>query len=103
MSKEHGLFMELNETISVELIYIAPNSQNSVKLDLAKGTNIQQAIQQSGLPERFPEIDLNVNKVGIFSKIQALDTVLKSGDRVEIYRPLLADPKEARRQRANKK
>ena len=95
--------MVQNETISVELIYIEPNSQNSLKLNLVKGTNIEQAIQGSGLLERFPNIDLNINKVGIFSKIQELDTVLCPGDRIEIYRPLLADPKEARRQRAKKK
>jgi uncharacterized protein len=103
LSKERELFMAQNETISVELIYIEPNSQNSLKLDLVLGTNISQAIQQSGLLEQFPEIDLQKNKVGLFSKIQELDTVLKSGDRIEIYRPLLADPKEARRQRAKNK
>lgn len=95
--------MGQSETINVELIYIEPNSQNSLKLDVSKGTNIEQAIQLSGLLERFPGIDLNINKVGIFSKIQELDTVLRSGDRIEIYRPLAADPKEARRQRAKKK
>ncbi len=94
--------MVQNETINVELIYIEPNSQNSLKLDLIKGTNIKQAIQGSGLLERFPEIDLNVNKVGIFSKIKMPDTVLQAGDRIEVYRPLLADPKEARRERAKK-
>jgi uncharacterized protein len=95
--------MAQNETISVELVYIEPNSQNSLRLDLVKGSNISQAIQQSGLLERFPEIDLNKNKVGLFSEIQELDTVLQAGDRIEIYRSLLADPKEARRQRAKKK
>ena len=95
--------MGQSETINVELIYIEPNSQNSLKLDVSKGTNIEQAIQLSGLLERFPGIDLNINKVGIFSKIQELDTVLRCGDRIEIYRPLAADPKEARRQRAKKK
>lgn len=95
--------MAQSETISVELIYIEPSSQNCLKLDLAEGTNIEQAIHRSGLLERFPEIDLNVNKVGIFSKIKELDTVLQTGDRIEIYRPLLTDPKEARRQRAKKK
>ncbi len=101
--KGRGLCMEQNETISVELIYIEPNSQNCLKLNLPKGSNIENAIQVSGLLERFPEIDLNINKVGIFSKIQGLDKVLQSGDRIEVYRPLLTDPKEARRQRAKKK
>ncbi len=98
-----GLFMVQNETITIELIYIEPASQNRLRFDLAKGSNIIQAIRLSGLLERFPEIDLEVNKVGIFSKIKKLDTVLRSGDRIEIYRPLLADPKEARRQRAKEK
>jgi uncharacterized protein len=95
--------MALNETITVELIYIKPDSQNCLKLDLVKGSNIEQAINKSGLLERFPEIDLQINKVGIFSKIQELDTVLQPGDRIEIYRPLQTDPKEARRRRAQKK
>jgi uncharacterized protein len=95
--------MVQNEIISIELIYIEAASQNCLRLDLVKGSNIEQAIQQSGLLEHFPEIDLEVNKVGIFSKIQKLDTILRSGDRIEIYRPLKADPKEARRQRAKEK
>lgn len=95
--------MAQSETISVELIYIEPNSQNCLELVLVKGASIEQALHVSGLLERFPEIDLTLNKVGIFSKIQSLDTVLNSGDRIEVYRPLLADPKEARRQRAKKK
>ncbi len=95
--------MEQNETITVELIYIEPGSQNSLTLELPTGSDINQAINRSGLLRRFPEIDLAVNKVGIFSKIQELDTVLQQGDRIEIYRPLQADPKEARQQRARNK
>lgn len=95
--------MVQNETISVELIYIEPTKQNIIKLDVPAGCNINQAIQGSGLLERYPEIDLAVNKVGIFSKIKQLDTVLQAGDRIEIYRPLKADPKEARRRRAKNK
>ena len=95
--------MEQNETITVELIYIEPGVQNILKLDLPKGSDINHAIRRSGLLERYPEIDLAVNKVGIFSKIHELDYVLQAGERIEIYRPLQADPKEARRQRAIKK
>jgi putative ubiquitin-RnfH superfamily antitoxin RatB of RatAB toxin-antitoxin module len=96
--------MEMDElTINIELVYIKPDSQSILKLDVDKGTTIQQALESSGLLEQFPEIDLNVNKVGIYSKIKPLDTVLAAGDQVEIYRPLLADPKEARRRRASKK
>ena len=89
--------------ITVELIYIKPGSQNNLTLKLPQGSNINQAINGSEILGRFPEIDLNVNKVGIFSKIKSLDTVLSAGDRIEIYRPLVADPKEARRQRAKNK
>lgn len=96
--------MEMDElTINIELVYIKPDSQSILKLEVDKGTTIQQALESSGLLEQFPEIDLNVNKVGIYSKIKPLDTVLKADDQVEIYRPLLADPKEARRRRASKK
>jgi putative ubiquitin-RnfH superfamily antitoxin RatB of RatAB toxin-antitoxin module len=96
--------MEMAElTINIELVYIKPESQNVLKLKVAKGTTIQQALESSGLLEQFPEIDLSANKVGIYSKIKPLDTVLEADDQVEIYRPLLADPKEARRRRASKK
>ncbi|MEJ2621117.1 MAG: RnfH family protein [Candidatus Thiodiazotropha sp.] len=61
---------------------------------------VEQAIEQSTIKQRFPEIDLKVNKTGIFGKAAKLDAVLNDGDRVEIYRPLIADPKEARKKRA---
>lgn len=97
-------FMEMAElTINIELVYIKPDSQNILKLEVEEGTTILQALESSGLLEQFPEIDLDVNKVGIYSKIKPLDTVLQADDQVEVYRPLLADPKEARRRRANRK
>lgn len=92
--------MERNETISVELVYINPGKQYLVNLELPKGCTIDTAIKRSGLLDRFPELDLKQNKVGVFNKLKALDYVLNPGDRLEIYRPLLADPKEARRRRA---
>jgi len=91
------------EEISVELIYIKPGSQNRLILKLPQGSNINQAINRSGVLSHFPEINLKVNKVGVFSKIQPLNTLLCEGDRIEIYRPLMADPKEARRRRAKNK
>ena len=91
------------EVITVEIIYIKPGSQNSLTLKIPQGSNINQAINRSGVLRHFPEIDLTVNKVGVFSKIQDLDTLLCEGDRIEIYRPLVADPKEARRRRAKNK
>ncbi len=91
------------KVITVEIIYIKPGSQNSLTLKIPQGSNINQAISRSGVLKYFPEIDLTVNKVGVFSKIQSLDTLLCEGDRIEIYRPLVADPKEARRRRAKNK
>ena len=96
------LFMASNKTIKVELVYIEPNKQNVLSVEIPEGSDIRSAISYSGLLEQYPQIDLSVNKVGIFSKLQQLDTILQQGDRVEIYRPLQVDPKEARRRRAKK-
>jgi len=88
--------------VEVEVVYAKPEQQVLVALKMPETATVEQAIKSSGLLARFPEIDLNACKVGIFAKICALDQVLKQGDRVEIYRPLLHDPKDARRQRAAK-
>jgi len=69
-------------------------------LQVAPGTTIGQAIEASGLMQEVPEIDLAVYPVGIYGKKKPLDTILRPLDRIEIYRPLLADPKESRRRRA---
>jgi putative ubiquitin-RnfH superfamily antitoxin RatB of RatAB toxin-antitoxin module len=86
--------------ILVEVAYALPTQQMVLPLEIDEGNTIEQAVIASGLMNKFPEIDLNVNKVGIFGKLAKLDTVLRPRDRVEIYRPLIADPKEVRRQRA---
>ncbi len=88
--------------VEVEVVYARPEQQVLVALKMPETATVEQAIKSSGMLARFPEIDLNACKVGIFAKICALDQVLKQGDRVEIYRPLLHDPKDARRQRAAK-
>lgn len=88
-------------TIRVEVAYALPHKQALVSLHVAAGITVERAIQQSGVLSQFPEIDLAINKVGIFSKLVSLDAVLRDRDRVEIYRPLIADPKEIRRQRAS--
>ncbi len=88
------------DEISVEVAYARPDEQVLIPLRLPASATIEEAIRRSGLLERFPEIDLGKNKVGIFSKIAKLDTPLRDKDRVEIYRPLIADPKEVRRKRA---
>ncbi len=97
--------MEVNknssdEQILVEIAYAKPDVQVIIPLYVKPGTTLEQAVQQSGILDNFPEIDLSKNKVGIFSKIAKKDVELRDKDRVEIYRPLIADPKEVRRQRA---
>ena len=88
------------EMLKVEVCYALPDKQVLVPLVLAEGATLQQALEASGLLEKHPEIDLRKNKFGIFAKLSKLDTVLRDRDRVEIYRPLIADPKEVRKQRA---
>ena len=77
-----------------------PERQELVALEVASGSTLADAIAQSGLPEMFDGFELDPAKVGIFGQKASLEQVLRDGDRVEIYRPLIADPKEARRQRA---
>lgn len=89
-----------DELITVEVAYARPDEQRIIELQVPPGTTVGQAIEKSGITELFPEIDLSKNKVGIFGKLSKLDAVLQAGDRVEIYRPLIADPKEARKKRA---
>lgn len=89
-----------NTTISIEVAYALPNNQAIIPLQVEEGTTIEQAIRLSGILETFPDIDLSVNKVGVFSKLGKLNQVLREKDRVEIYRKLIADPKEIRKQRA---
>ena len=89
--------------IAIELIYALPDQQNIITVKAPQNSTILDAIEQSDILKRFPEIDLNENKVGIFSKVSQLTDSLFDGDRIEIYRTLIADPKEARKQRALKK
>lgn len=88
------------EKIYVELVYALPAEQILLKTEVPKGTTIAEAVKLSGILVKFPEIDLEKNKFGIFGKLSKADTVLREKDRVEIYRPLIADPKEIRRKRA---
>ena len=88
---------------SVAVCYALPDVSFLVQLEVAAGTTIAQAIAASGVIARFPEIDLTRNKLGLFGKLKPADTVLRDGDRIEIYRPLQADPMESRRRRARHK
>ncbi|MDI1307933.1 MAG: RnfH family protein [Methylotenera sp.] len=83
----------------VEVAYALPKEQLIIPIKVADGITVEQAIKSSGMMAKYPEIDLAVNKVGIFGKLTKLDTTLRHLDRVEIYRSLIADPKEVRKQR----
>jgi len=77
----------------------APRQVDHVSLSLPEGATVEDALRASGLLERHPDIALDVQKVGVWGKLRALSDPLRDGDRVELYRPLKVDPKEARRQR----
>jgi uncharacterized protein len=94
-------FMDIHErTIEIEVVYALPDNQVMLQLSLPAGTTALQAVELSGIIGIFPEIDLSQNKLGIFGKLVKSDTILHHLDRVEIYRPLIVDPKERRRKRA---
>jgi putative ubiquitin-RnfH superfamily antitoxin RatB of RatAB toxin-antitoxin module len=88
------------EMLRVEVCYALPDKQVLVPVTLPEGATLQQALEASGLLDKHPEIDLKKNKFGVYAKLSKLDAVLRNRDRVEIYRPLIADPKEVRKQRA---
>lgn len=89
--------------LSVQVCYATRERQWLLPLEVEQGTTLHQAIEASGLLRQAPEIDLSVWRVGIFGKQKPLDTVLRRHDRVEIYRPLEADPMTSRRRRAAKR
>ena len=84
----------------VEVAYALADKQSLISLEVKEGTTLKEAIEASGILEIYNQIDLSKQQVGIFSKFASLDTVLREKDRVEIYRPLVADPKEVRKERA---
>ena len=84
----------------VEVAYALADKQSLISLEVKEGTTLKEAIEASGILETYNQIDLSKQQVGIFSKFASLDTVLREKDRVEIYRPLVADPKEVRKERA---
>jgi len=84
----------------VEVAYARPDEQAILPVTAREGLTVREAIEHSGILRRFPEIDLAINRVGVFGKLAPLDQVLEPGERVEIYRPLIADPKTARKKRA---
>jgi len=90
----------MSDRIEVEIVYALPGEQKLYKLSVLPETTVEQAIQASGILEQYPAINLAINKLGIYGKLTRNDATLRDKDRVEIYRPLLADPKEVRRKRA---
>ena len=90
----------MSELISVEVVYPLPQKQEIFVVKLPLGATVREAIESSGVLAKYPEIDLAKSKLGVFAKLAKPDSVLRDRDRVEIYRPLIADPKEVRKQRA---
>ncbi len=88
--------------LRVEVVYAGPAGAVRRELLLNAGCTVRDAVRASGLLESWPEIDLARNRVGIFGSLAPPDAPLRDGDRVEIYRPLIADPQEARRRRAGR-
>lgn len=84
----------------VEVAYALPDKQTILALEVEEGTTLKQAIERSGILTQYPQINLKKDRTGIFGKIAKLDTKLREKDRVEIYRPLIADPKQVRKERA---
>jgi len=85
--------------MNVGVCYAEADRQVWLRLETPDGSTVEQAIRHSGILKRFPEIDLSQQKVGIFGKLVKLDASVKEGDRIEIYRPIIADPKTVRRRR----
>ncbi len=92
--------MSEQNSIRVEVAYALPDKQAILEVEVAEGCTVLEAARQSGITDRFEGIDLENSKFGIFGKVVAPGHALKEGDRVEIYRPLIADPKEVRKERA---
>ena len=89
-----------SRVVRVEVVYARRDEQVLIALEVEDGATVRQAVERSGIRQRFPEIDLARMSVGIFSRVTGLGTRLADGDRVEIYRPLRVDPKEVRRKKA---
>lgn len=84
----------------VEVVYAQPRNQTLLTVQVPPGGTVMDAIRLSGILRRHEDIDLHTNKLGVFGRLAQADQALRPGDRVEIYRPLIADPKEGRKQRA---
>ena len=90
----------MENSLQIEIAFATPAKQKIVECRVHPGTSVRDAVRHSGIDRYFPEIDLDNSDLGVFGKAVADDYELQDGDRIEIYRPLIADPKEIRRQRA---
>jgi len=90
------------EKIQIEVVYGIPTSQKILAISVGNNTTIEEAINESGIKAFYDEIDLSVNKVGIWNRAAKLTDIVSDLDRIEIYRPMIADPKEVRKRRAEK-
>ncbi|WP_408609397.1 RnfH family protein [Alteromonas pelagimontana] len=88
--------------LNIEVAYALPTKQSLIELAVAEGTTVEEAIAASRISDLYPDLDLNATKVGIWSRVVKLKDTVKDGDRIEIYRSLIADPKEVRKRRAEK-
>ena len=102
MERKLDNFAEQADQIQIEVVYGTPTKQELLLISVDNGISVEQAIKVSGILDTFPEIDLAKNKVGIWNRTAKLTDVVKDLDRIEIYRPLIADPKEVRKRRAEK-
>ena len=88
------------DLMSIEVVFPLAQKQEILTVKLPVGATVREAIEASGVLKKYPEIDITKNKLGVFAKLAKPDAPLRDRDRVEIYRPLIADPKEVRKQRA---
>ena len=94
---------ECDREFDVEVVYALPAEQMVLRLRVVQGATVELAIHQSGLLQRYAEINIAIARIGVFGRMVLLNTLLKAGDRIEIYRPLTVEPKEARRRRVKLK
>jgi len=90
----------MGDSISVEVVYALAEEQTLLTVDVPDGSEIKDVIIKSDILNQYPELDLEDLEVGIFGKLAKINQVVRDGDRIEIYRPLIADPKEVRKRRA---
>lgn len=94
--------MSKDNTMTVEVAYALPHKQALLKVEVPVGATVLEAAQQSGIASKFDGVDLDNAKFGIFGQVVAPSQVLRDGERVEVYRPLIADPKDVRKARAER-